>query len=320
MLLSHKLTLLFILLFGLFGLAAFAGEAEKIELGKLLFFDPRLSVNNTVSCQSCHDVIGKNNQLPTGTDNLAQSIGVYGRRGGRNAPTVWNAGLRQSLFWDGRAKSLEQQASGPILNHVEMGMPSMTELENKLKNIKGYKTAFKKAFESSEISSEKIVEAIAYYERSLLAKNSPFDRFINGDTQAISEEAKIGWKKFTSYSCIACHGAATFLGQDYFVRFPVNANIEYETKYDIKTDKGRFEFTKNYTDMNRWRVPSLRNVALTGPYLHNGSVDKLEEVVRIMGKVQLNRTLTDEDISQIVAFLKSLTGDISPQKAPQLPR
>lgn len=308
----------------LFSLMAFAdkvtNESEKIELGKILFFDPRLSVNNTISCQSCHDVVGEKNKTPTGADSKSYSVGVFGRRGGRNAPTVWNAGSRPSLFWDGRAKTLEQQAAGPILNHDEMGMPSIVELVDKLKKIKGYQKFFLQAFGTSEITGEKIVNAIAHYERSLLAKNSPFDRFLNGDNSAISQEARLGWQKFTGYSCIACHGAATFLEQDYFVRFPMTSHTEYETKYDIKTDKGRFEFTKNHVDMNRWRVPSLRNVALTAPYLHNGSVDKLEEVVRVMGKAQLNRNLSDEDVTQIVAFLKSLTGDISPQKAPLLPQ
>lgn len=311
--------MLFILIYFLTGLGSFATETEKIQLGKMLFFDQRLSLNNTISCQTCHDVLGRHGKQPTGADNLGQSVGIWGRTGARNAPTVWNAGTRESLFWDGRARSLEQQASGPILNHLEMGMPSMSEVVKKLSAVKGYKKYFKKAFGSEELTEEKIVTAIATYERSLLALNSPFDRFINGDTKAISETAKNGWKKFTNYSCIACHGAATFLGRDYFVRFPVNANIEYETKYDIKADKGRYQFTKNQVDINRWRVPSLRNVELTSPYLHNGSIDKLEDVVRVMGKTQLNRDLTEQDVKEITAFLKSLTGDIKPEKPPVLP-
>ena len=292
---------------------------EIIELGKMLYFDPRLSVNNTVSCQGCHDISAASKR-PTGTDNIAVSIGVFGRKGNRNAPTVWNSSVRQSLFWDGRAKSLEEQAFGPILNHVEMGMADMKSLEQKLSAIKGYRSAFKKAWGSEAITGDTIVKSIAAFERQLLAKNSPFDRYLSGDKDAISDSAKIGWKKFNDFSCIACHGAATFLEQDYFVRFPMHQGSEYESKYDIKSDRGRFNVTKNYPDINRWRVPSLRNVELTSPYLHNGSVEKLEEVVKVMGRVQLNRALSDEDIRQISDFLKSLTGDIKPMPSPDLPK
>lgn len=302
-----------------FVIPAISLAQNKVELGKMLFFDKRLSVNNTISCQSCHDVIGRNSLKASGTDGLSQSVGVYGRLGSRNAPTVWNSALRPSLFWDGRAKSLEEQAAGPIMNHVEMGMPSMDEVIKKLSTIQGYRTAFKNAFNEKVITEKKIVEAIAEYEKTLLAKNSPFDRYLNGDKNALSRDAQLGWKKFTSYSCIACHGAATFLDQDFFVRFPMNSKTIYESKYDIKSDRGRFEFTKNRYDMHRWRVPSLRNIELTSPYLHNGSIESLEEVVKVMGKTQLNRDLTTIDIKELVAFLKSLTGDNPAQTEPKLP-
>lgn len=293
-----------------------SGEAE---LGKILFFDKRLSINNSISCQSCHNISASSKYVASGTDNLALSIGVFGRRGKRNAPTVWNSSQRESLFWDGRARSLVEQASGPILNHDEMGMSNMQDVVNKLSKIKGYKTYFKQAYGDSNITPARIVESIAAFEKLLLSKNSPFDRFLNGDEQAITQEARSGWKKFSGYGCIACHGAATFLDQDFFVRFPVHASVEYEEKYDIKSDKGRFEVTRNHVDMNRWRVPSLRNVELTGPYLHNGSVKELEEVVRLMGKLQLYRDLTEADVQEITLFLKSLTGDIKPISSPKMP-
>lgn len=300
-----------------FSIAARSDNQSQAELGKHLFFDKRLSKNNSVSCQSCHNISVGNLKALSGADVTPVSYGVYGRRGNRNTPTVWNASQRESLFWDGRAKSLQEQAYGPILHHDEMGMNNMSEVSEKLSKVKGYKKLFEKAFGTSEINGERIVNAIAEFEKGLLAKNSPFDRFLSGDANALNEQARRGWDKFRNYSCIACHGAATFLDQDYFVRFPMHSGTDEEKKYDIKADKGRFESTKSHFDMHRWRVPSLRNVELTGPYLHNGSVSELSEVVRVMGRVQLNRQLSESDVADIVEFLNSLTGDIKPIKPPK---
>lgn len=287
---------------------------EKIELGRQLFFDTRLSLTKTISCNSCHNILNDGKNIPSGTDNLGLSIGVFGAHGGRNAPTVWNAGLRKAFFWDGRANSLEEQAKGPIMNPVEMGMMSAEAVEKAVQDVPEYPEKFRKAFAHPKsktpykVTIDEIAKAIASFERILLTTNSPFERFRNGEKSALSESAQRGWTKFKLHGCIACHAAPTFTNQDYFIRFPLHEAKDYDSRYKFTKDIGRFNATHEFKDRNLWRVASLQNVAITGPYFHNGSVESLEEAVRIMAKAQLAKKLPDEDVKDIVEFLKSLTG------------
>lgn len=297
----------------------------KVRLGKMLFFDKRLSVNQTVSCESCHPVTSAAGNPPPGTDRLRVSRGVFGLVGSRNSPTVWNAGLRKKLFWDGRADSLEAQAKGPPTNPVEMGMPHPEAITSSIAKVRGYAPLFREAFGGPDsggqlITYDRVAQAIATYERTLMTPNSPFDRFQKGDAQALSAQAQRGWKRFQDLACVACHGAPTFTGSDYFVPFPLRSSREIESQLKIMADPGRMQATQQLGDRNRWRVPSLRNVAITGPYFHNGSVNTLEEAVRLMGQTQLGRKLSDSDVSEIVAFLESLTGQVPIQTPPELPR
>lgn len=295
-------------------------SAAKIELGKQLYFDPRLSVDGTVSCNSCHNV------MTSGTDNRPVSIGIAGQKGGRNAPTVWNAAFMSMQFWDGRAVSLEDQAKGPILNPVEMGMPSADETVKRIGSIKGYVEQFKTVFgDKDSLSYDNIAKAIAAYERTLLTPNSPFDRYLKGDKKALSNQAKRGMELVEQVGCSACHNGPNFAGPDmpvgtgFYQKFPTFENNKYVKRYSLVADSGRYESTKIEADKHMWRVPTWRNVALTAPYFHNGSVKTLDEAVRVMAKTQLNKTLTDKEVKEIVAFLNSLTGRIPKQTLPHLP-
>ncbi|NOY62313.1 MAG: cytochrome-c peroxidase [Gammaproteobacteria bacterium] len=294
--------------------------ADKVALGKQLYFDPRLSIDGTVSCNSCHNV------MSGGTDSRPTSVGVNGQRGGRNAPTVWNAAYLTAQFWDGRAATLEDQAKGPPLNPIEMGMPSAAAVVERLNAIPGYVEQFKHVFGGDNaVSYDNMAKAIATYERTLITLNSPFDRHLKGDKSALSAAQKRGMKLFADTGCTGCHNGANFagpttlpVGQGFYQKFPTYPS-DYDKKYGLSEDKGRYESTKNSDDMNMWRVPSLRNVALTAPYFHNGSVKTLSQAVRVMAKVQLNKTLQDEQVDDIVAFLNSLVGEFPVQSLPRLP-
>ncbi len=295
--------------------------AEKVELGKQLYFDPRLSIDGTVSCNSCHNV------MASGTDARATSVGVDGQRGGRSAPTVWNAAFLTAQFWDGRAATLEDQAKGPPLNPIEMGMPSAEAVVERLNSIPGYVEQFKAVFGGENaVSYDNMAKAIATFERTLITRNSPFDRYIQGDESAISAQAKRGMKAFEKASCNACHSGANFagptslpMGEGFYQKFPMIAGTQYDAKYKLSEDKGRFEATKDKADMHMWRVPSLRNIAVTAPYFHNGSVETLDEAVRVMAKTQLNIDMSDRDVADIVAFLETLTGEFPSITMPRLP-
>ena len=294
----------------------------KIELGKQLFFEPRLSSTGTVSCNSCHNVMG------SGTDNIRTSFGVHGERGGRNSPTVWNSAFLSVQFWDGRAATLEDQAKGPILNPVEMAMPDESSAVARIKAIPGYVQQFKAVFGGDDpVTYDNIVKAIASYERTLTTPNSPFDRFMKGDKTAMSAAAQRGMQTVQEVGCTACHSGPIFagtgtlaIGQGFFQRFPTFTDNEYVSKYRLDEDPGRYEVTHQEADRHMWRVPTWRNVALTAPYFHNGLVDTLDEAVRVMAKTQLNRDLTEDQVSDIVAFLESLTGEFPEQTMPRLPQ
>ncbi len=294
--------------------------AEKVALGKQLFFDPRLSIDGTVSCNSCHNV------MSSGTDNRATSVGVDGQRGGRSAPTVWNAAFLTAQFWDGRAATLEDQSKGPPLNPIEMGMPSADAVVERLNAIPGYVEQFNAVFGGkTAVSYDNMAKAIASFERTLITRNSPFDRYLAGDKRALSPQARRGMNTFETIGCKACHSGANFagptslpMGEGFYQKFPMNAS-KYDAQYKLSEDKGRYEATKDSADMNMWRVSSLRNIALTAPYFHNGSVETLGEAVRVMAKTQLNIEMNDKDVADIVAFLESLSGEFPEISMPRLP-
>lgn len=292
----------------------------KVDLGKMLYFDPRLSANGTVSCFTCHNV------MEGGDDHRPTSIGIHGQVGGRNAPTVWNAAFLSVQFWDGRAASLEDQAKGPPANPIEMGMQDLGATADRIRKIPGYKRWFDRAFgPGNNLTMDNIAKAVAAYERTLITPNSAYDRYVKGDKSALSEQQVRGMNAFANVGCTACHSGANFagpslpVGQGFFQKFPMYTNNAYVDKYKLMDDAGRMNVTHNPSDKNVWRVPTLRNLVYTAPYLHNGSVKTLPEAVRVMAKTQLNRELSDAQVDDIVAFLTGLTGEFPQQVMPRLP-
>lgn len=293
--------------------------ADKVELGKMLFFDPRISSTGTISCASCHNV------MEGGDDHRPTSMGVHGLKGGRNAPTVWNAAFLSAQFWDGRAASLEDQAKGPIANPIEMGMPSLDDAVGRIAAMPAYAPLFKRAFGSETIDADAIAKAIAAYERTLITPGSAYDRFAAGDASALNEQQKRGVDTFAATGCTACHNGPNFsgpplpVGTGFFMRFPTYRDSPYVAKYQLDADKGRETVTGKAQDSNFWRVPTLRNLVFTAPYFHNGSVKSLPEAVRVMASTQLNKQLGDNEVADIVAFLETLGGPFPAQSMPRLP-
>jgi cytochrome c peroxidase len=293
----------------------------KIELGKALYFDPRLSLDGTLSCNSCHNV------MAFGDDGRPVSVGIKGQRGGRGAPTVWNSAFNTVQFWDGRAASLEDQAKGPLTNPIEMGMPSHAAVMERIQKIPGYVEMFKKAFpkEKDPLTIDHLAKAIASFERTLVTYNSAFDRYKKGQKKALNESQIRGMKLVEEIGCTSCHSGVNFngegfkMGEGHYQPFPQVPGSEYDKKYKLTDDLGRFEVTKNPEDKNKWRVPTWRNVALTAPYFHNGLVSSLDEAVRVMAKTQLGMDLTQPQVEDIVAFLNSLSGEFPKLSMPQLP-
>jgi cytochrome c peroxidase len=294
--------------------------AAKTALGKQLFFDPRLSLDNTLSCNSCHDVSGN------GTDSSAVSTGVGGQHGTRSAPTVWNAVFMSSMFWDARAKSLEEQAQGPILNPIEMGMPHKEATVERIRSIPGYRKQFAAVFGGDEpVTMENIAKAIATYERTLITPNSLFDQYLRGDNTALSKDALAGMHEFENLGCNRCHTGPAFAapanmprGDGFVEWFPAFAS-RYDKELHLKDDLGINANISPRPHTGKWRVPTLRNIALTAPYFHNGSAKTLDKAVRVMARVQLNQELSDEQVKHLVAFLKTLTGEFTVQEPPKLP-
>ena len=286
---------------------------EKVVLGKMLYHDPRLSSTGTVSCSSCH------NTMLGGEDNRPNSMGVNGQTGGRSAPTVWNAAFNAVQFWDGRAESLEAQAAGPVTNPIEMGMKSWDDVVARLNTIEGYKKAFADAFGGNAISKDTATKAIAAYERTLITPNSPYDKFVSGEKSALTEQEVRGMNKVAELGCTSCHSGPAFNGPGMFQKFPMHSNGMYQAKYHFNKDLGLAEVTKKSEDEHKFKVPTLRNIALTAPYFHNGAVKTLEEAVKVMAKLQLDKELSTEELSDIVAFLNALTGEFPEQKMPVLP-
>jgi cytochrome c peroxidase len=280
----------------------------KIDLGRMLYYDTRLSKNRTVSCNSCHDLAS------FGDDGLPTSKGIDGQIGGRSAPTVYNAAIHIAQFWDGRAADVEAQAVGPVLNPIEMGMPDEGYVLRVLKSIPGYVEAFAKAFpeDKEPLTYANVGKAIGAFERKLMTP-SPFDDFLKGDEKALTDVEKHGLNLFVTTGCTVCHNGMGVGGHLYQKLGLVK---EWPTK-----DLGRFEATKNEADKYFFKVPSLRNITETGPYLHDGSIASLEEIVAKMAEYQLGRTISAEDTKAIVAFLGSLKGRVDENyiKQPELP-
>jgi len=293
----------------------------KVELGKMLYMDPRFSSTGTVSCNSCHNI------MEGGEDSRSVSMGVHGKTGGRNAPTVWNSAFHSVQFWDGRAASLEDQAKGPVANPVEMGMSDVETAMERVRAIPGYKPWFDKAFGADSMTVENAAKAVAAFERTLITPNSPYDRYVKGDKGAMTEQQVRGMNAFAEAGCAGCHSGVAFNGPEmkpgegFYAKFPTFTDNTYVARYKLAEDKGRQEVTGNTADENMFRVQTLRNITDTAPYFHNGAVETLDEAVRVMGKTQLNKDLGDDQVSDIVAFLETLTGEFpaSYVAKPELP-
>jgi len=280
----------------------------RVELGRALYYEKRLSKNHDIACNSCH-------QLDRfGVDGEPTSPGHKGQRGDRNSPTSLNAAFHIAQFWDGRAADVEAQAKGPVLNPVEMAMPSAEAVEATLRSIPGYGPMFESAFpeEDQPISFDNMALAIAAFERRLTTPG-PFDAFLRGDESALDEQQQRGLATFMETGCITCHNGATIGGKSFQKLGVIHP---YETK-----DVGREALTGNQSDRHIFKVPSLRNVAETGPYFHDGSIATLDEAVRLMAHHQLGKELDDAQVGDIVAFLRSLTGvvDADLVAMPELP-
>jgi cytochrome c peroxidase len=282
-------------------------DENKVELGRLLYFDTRLSGDGTLSCASCHSFD------KGGADAAKTSTGIRGQLGPINSPTVLNAHLNFVQFWDGRAKDLEEQALGPVENPLEMGA-TWPEVVERLKADERLVESFDAIYDDG-ITKENVANAIAEFERSL-STPAPFDRFLEGDEDAISDEAKRGHDLFVQTGCTSCHmgpglGGTMFqkfgLLEDYF---PIRGGELTEA------DLGRYNVTKDEADKHMFKVPILRNVALTAPYFHDGSVDDLGAAVQIMARVQLRKELKPDEVKAIVAFLETLTGELPPHAKP----
>ena len=269
-------------------------NAALIALGKKLYLDPKLSVNDTISCNSCHQL---NN---FGVDSQPTSPGHEGKRGGRNSPTTFNAALHIAQFWDGRAKDVEEQALGPILNPIKMGMPNEAAVVDKLKKIDEYKAMFAEAFkgEKDPIQYKNIGKAIGAFERTLITP-SRFDDFLKGDENALNDAEKRGLQKFVHMGCANCHNGVAIGGNSYK---KIGLVEEYKT-----SDEGRFAVTGLETDKKVFKVPSLRNITKTAPYFHDGSVKTLDEAIEEMAEHQLGRKVGPGFIEDVKAFLGALT-------------
>lgn len=307
----------------------------KVALGERLFMDPALSANGRIACASCHDV-----ERGAGEDRRPVAIGITGAPGRRNTPTVFNAAFQERLFWDGRAASLEEQVQGPLLNPDEMGMPSLAAVEARIQADPSYREAFTQAFGADAgMTMTEAAQAIAAYERTLVTPDTPYDRFVRGDESALTEIQKQGMWLFQSLGCIGCHSGPMFGGAGRLAggtpyRAFLAARSELGRRYDLLQDKGK---AAPEAGTGIWRVPSLRNVALTAPYFHNGAVSQLAQAVRVMAATQLNaavgaqdpggrvslrwiatsgsfsgserKFVSDRDIEALVAFLQALSSE-----------
>ncbi|MFB2776711.1 diheme cytochrome c5 peroxidase CcpA [Shewanella xiamenensis] len=281
-------------------------EPEKVELGKMLFFEPRLSKSGFISCNSCH------NLSTGGVDALPTSIGHHWQEGPINSPTVLNADFMLAQFWDGRASDLKEQAAGPIANPKEMGFTHELATET-IASMPAYRARFAKVYGDEKVDIDRLTDAIAAFEKTLVTPNSPFDQYLLGKQDAISNEAKAGYQLFKDKGCVSCHngpavGGTMFMKMGLIKPFHTNNPAE-----------GRKGVTGKDADKYVFKVPTLRNIELTYPYFHDGSVWTLEEAVNTMADIQLGQKLTDKETKEMVAFLNSLTGEQPQIALPILP-
>lgn len=278
----------------------------QVELGKKLFFDPRLSKSGFISCNSCH------NLSTGGVDNLVTSIGHGWHQGPINSPTVLNSSYNIAQFWDGRAKDLQEQAGGPIANPGEMAFDHSLAV-SVLESIPGYVDEFRQTFGSSQIDIDRITAAIAEFERSLVTPNSRFDQWLTGDTAAIDASEKEGYELFKSVGCASCHYGPAVGGETFMKMGLVKPYVTDNPA------QGRIAVSGNEGDRYSFKVPTLRNVEQTYPYFHDGAVSDLEQAVDLMAEIQLGQDLSDSEIGKISAFLRTLTGELPAITLPQLP-
>lgn len=271
---------------------------DWVLLGKALFNSTLLSADNTISCASCHKVNGG------GDDGFSVSIGINNKIGSRNSPTILNSSLNFRQFWDGRSHSLSEQAKGPIHNPVEMGS-NFSQIINRLKVDPTFNQMFNK-LDKEGVIEKNIIKAIVTYEESLITNNSAIDNYLLGEVDALTAQQKRGLEKFKKIGCIACHQGRNIGGNLYQKLGRINDVPEHLLK-----DGGRYNITHLERDLHVFKVPSLRNIALTAPYFHDGSIETLSEAVELMGKIQLGITLSDNDIEDIVALLHSFSGEVT---------
>ncbi|WP_394129069.1 cytochrome-c peroxidase [Shewanella maritima] len=281
-------------------------EPEKVELGKMLYFEPRLSISGFISCNSCHNLsLG-------GVDALPTSIGHEWQQGPINSPTVLNADFMLAQFWDGRAKDLKEQAAGPIANPMEMGYTHELAVDT-VASMPAYVARFKDVYGTDEVNIDRITDAIATFEKTLVTPNSPFDQYLEGDKKAISEDAKAGYALFKDRGCVSCHNGPAVGGTMYMKMGLVKP---------FHTDNpsvGRKAVTGRDSDKFVFKVPTLRNIELTYPYFHDGSVWTMEEAVNTMSDIQLGRLFNEQETAQVVEFMKTLTGEQPQIVLPILP-
>lgn len=284
---------------------------EKEQLGKMLFFDPRLSKGGTISCNSCH------NLSMGGDDNLPTSVGHGWQKGPRNSPTVLNAVFNVAQFWDGRAEDLKAQAKGPVQAGVEMASTPEAVVAT-LKSIPEYVERFTKSFpgEDDPVTFDNMAKAIENFEATLITPDSRFDRYLAGETDALDDTEKAGLRHFVTKGCIACHNGVNFGGQSYH---PFGVLKKPTADILPAGDKGRFALTNTETDSYVFRAAPLRNVELTAPYFHSGQVWTLEEAVTIMSDSQLGGVLKEDEVKEVAAFLRTLTGKMPEVTLPDLP-
>lgn len=275
---------------------------EKVALGKSLFLDTRLSGDNTIACASCHDL------TKGGTDQAQVATGIQGHQGPINSPTVYNAVYNLAQFWDGRAEDLQAQAEGPVANPMEMG-EHWDNVVRKLKQVSQYNDAFARLYPESGLTKASVTDAIAVFEKSLITPNSRFDQYLKGDTEILSQEEKAGYALFKTSHCTSCHFGPVLGGMSYEKMGRSKDYFKLRGGKLTKADYGRYNVTNNESERFFFKVPVLRNIELTFPYFHDGSVNELTEAVRIMGLVQLGIHFKEDEIQKITAFLKTLTGE-----------
>lgn len=274
---------------------------DEVLLGKQLFHSVKLSHDNTISCASCHNV------SEGGDDGLVVSVGINGQLGKINSPTVLNSALNAFQFWDGRTATLEEQVQEPIHNPVEMGS-NWQDVIKKLSRDQDIVSQFRRIYDDG-LTQENIARAIASYERQLVTTDAPFDNYLNGESDALTDQARQGYHLFKQMGCISCHQGKN-VGGNMFQYFGIMGNYFQDRGNITESDYGRYNVTGKEEDRFKFKVPSLRNIAKTAPYFHDGSAETLEEAIRVMARYQLGRPISDDQVAKIKAFLETLTGHV----------